>query len=62
MAPGEKIIAQHNERIIRDPQVCGGEPVFKGTPYPCVRFWPAWRKGTRSSKSSQIFQPLHPRI
>jgi uncharacterized protein (DUF433 family) len=34
MAPGEKIIAQHNERIIRDPQVCGGEPVFKGTRVP----------------------------
>jgi uncharacterized protein (DUF433 family) len=31
MGPGEKVTAQHNERIIRDPQVCGGEPVFKGT-------------------------------
>ena len=23
--------ARRGERIIRDPQVCGGEPVFKGT-------------------------------
>jgi len=23
--------ARHTERIIRDPQVCGGEPVFNGT-------------------------------
>ena len=23
--------AKQSERIIRDPQVCGGEPVFKGT-------------------------------
>ena len=22
---------KHPERIIRDPQICGGEPVFKGT-------------------------------
>jgi uncharacterized protein (DUF433 family) len=21
----------HNERIVRDPQICGGEPVFRGT-------------------------------
>ncbi len=21
----------YNERIVRDPQICGGEPVFKGT-------------------------------
>jgi len=21
----------HEERIVRDPQICGGEPVFKGT-------------------------------
>jgi uncharacterized protein (DUF433 family) len=21
----------HEERIIRDPQICGGEPVFRGT-------------------------------
>jgi uncharacterized protein (DUF433 family) len=21
----------HEDRIVRDPQVCGGEPVFKGT-------------------------------
>ena len=21
----------HEERIVRDPQICGGEPVFRGT-------------------------------
>ena len=23
--------ANYEERIVRDPQICGGEPVFKGT-------------------------------
>jgi len=34
MTPREEIIAQQRKRIIRDPQVCGGEPVFKGTRVP----------------------------
>jgi uncharacterized protein (DUF433 family) len=34
MTPREEIIKQQRERIIRDPQVCGGEPVFKGTRVP----------------------------
>ena len=34
MTPGNKTTAQYRERIIRDPQVCGGEPVFKGTRVP----------------------------
>lgn len=34
MTPGNKTTAQYSERIIRDPQVCGGEPVFKGTRVP----------------------------
>jgi uncharacterized protein (DUF433 family) len=24
-------LAQFEQRIVRDPQICGGEPVFKGT-------------------------------
>jgi uncharacterized protein (DUF433 family) len=34
MTPGNKATAQYSERIIRDPQVCGGQPVFKGTRVP----------------------------
>ncbi len=34
MTLGNKTTAQYSERIIRDPQVCGGEPVFKGTRVP----------------------------
>ncbi len=34
MTPGNKTTAQYSERIIRDPQICGGEPVFKGTRVP----------------------------
>lgn len=25
------MLGNSNERIIRDPQICGGEPVFRGT-------------------------------
>jgi uncharacterized protein (DUF433 family) len=24
-------MASHEERIVRDPRVCGGEPIFRGT-------------------------------
>jgi len=34
MTPVNKATAQYSERIIRDPQVCGGQPVFKGTRVP----------------------------
>ena len=34
MTPGERIIAQYGERIIRDLKVCGSEPVFRGTRVP----------------------------
>jgi uncharacterized protein (DUF433 family) len=26
-----QIVHKYEERIIRDPQICGGDPVFKGT-------------------------------
>ena len=31
MATKPKSAGRYTERIVRDPQVCGGEPVFKGT-------------------------------
>jgi uncharacterized protein (DUF433 family) len=34
MTPREESIAKQRARIIRDLQVCGGEPVFKGTRVP----------------------------
>ena len=34
MTPEEKIIPPYSERIIRDPKICGGEAVFKGTRVP----------------------------
>ncbi len=34
MSPSKNNIARYSERIIRDPEVCGGEPVFKGTRVP----------------------------
>ncbi len=34
MTAGDNTTAPYSGRIIRDPQVCGGEPVFKGTRVP----------------------------
>ncbi len=31
MADASKNIKNYEERIVRDPKICGGEPVFKGT-------------------------------
>ncbi|MBZ5514770.1 MAG: DUF433 domain-containing protein [Acidobacteriia bacterium] len=31
MSTAEKKGSQYAERIVRDPQVCGGQPTFKGT-------------------------------
>ena len=28
---GRDILMTHEDRIVRDPQICGGEPVFRGT-------------------------------
>ncbi|HZR27154.1 MAG TPA: DUF433 domain-containing protein [Terriglobales bacterium] len=31
MSGAHKTPKNYEERIVRDPQICGGEPVFKGT-------------------------------
>ncbi|MHB8453211.1 MAG: DUF433 domain-containing protein [Acidiferrobacterales bacterium] len=38
---------KYQDRIVRDPQSCGGEPVVKGTRVPeCGLSWRALLKGT----------------
>jgi uncharacterized protein (DUF433 family) len=31
MSSSEESRLRYNDRIVRDPQICGGQPVFKGT-------------------------------
>lgn len=31
LGDGSWLVNRYEERIIRDPQICGGDPVFKGT-------------------------------
>ncbi len=60
MTPGDNTTAPYSGRIIRDPEVCRGESMFKGTRVPCVRSWPAWQKGIRPGKSSPTSLRLQP--
>jgi len=48
------------ERIVRDPQVCGGEPVFKGTRVTLRTVLASLAEGDSAQQILADFPSLHP--
>lgn len=50
----------HNERIVRDPAICGGEPVFKGTRVTLRTVLASLAAGDSTEKILKDFPALKP--
>jgi len=50
----------YTERIVRDPQVCGGEPVFKGTRVTLRTVLASLAEGDSAQQILADFPSLHP--
>ena len=50
----------YEERIIRDPEVCGGEPVFKGTRVTLRTVLASLAEGDSAQQIIADFPSLHP--
>jgi len=52
----ENIIMNYRDRILRDPQICGGEPVLKARESRYGQCWQAWPTAMRLRSFSKIFR------